>query len=582
MSDLIKESDLSNALQLEKLHMKIFAPALMKLLKLKKLNKAIEENEHLKGVEFVDHFLKQLKVEYEIDAEDLKNIPLNNSFIALANHPYGGIDGLILLSIFLKARPDFKVSANYLLQRIESVKENFIPVNPFENDKDKGKSISGLKKLLRHVKESPVGIFPAGEVSSIKFSRLKVLDKSWNPIVGKIIKKSEADVLPVFFSGNNSLIFNLLGLLNPNFRTAKLPSELFNKKQKVKVRIGKIISNKSISDFKDSDDMLNFLRAKTYALGTGIEVKKNFRATLKSISKPKAVIPAIDKNSLASEICTLKKTALLFSHQQYEIYICAATQIPYCLKEISRLREIAYREVGEGTNRSFDSDAFDAYYKHLFIWDSKAQCIVGAYRLGLGDELFAVFGKKGFYLNQLFKIQKEFNPYLQKSIELGRSFVTKEYQRKPLSLLLLWKGINEFLKKNPDRFKYMIGPVSISNSFSSLSKDLLVAYIRHNHYDRKLSKLIKARKKFKYKFKGEEGKSLIKKHSDDIKKLDNFISEIETTHLKIPVLIKKYLKLNAKIVSFNIDPKFNDSLDGFLILEIDQIPEKAFDMLIKN
>lgn len=581
MTELIKEYDVAKALKLEKLKLSVLAPALMQLLKLKKLNKVYEETAHLQGVEFVDHVLKQLKIHYEFDPDELKNIPAKGSFIVVSNHPYGGIDGLILLSLFLKARPDFKISANYLLQKIESLRENFIPVNPFEGSKEKGRNVSGLKKLLRIADENPIGIFPAGEVSSIKLSRLKIIDKPWNPVVGKIIDKTELGVVPVFFSGNNSLAFNLLGLLNPNLRTMKLPSELFNKKQKVQVRIGKVIPHKQLADFENTDDMLNFLRAKTYALGTTIEVKNTLRSRIQSLSRARAIIDAVDKKLLATEIAGIKRD-MLFSHEPFEVYLSPAQHIPNCLREVSRLREITFREAGEGTNRSFDSDAYDAWYRHLFIWDKKEQAIAGAYRLGLGDELFSVFGRKGFYLNQLFKMKKEFYPILQHSIELGRSFVCKEYQKHPLPLMLLWKGINEFLKTEPGRFKHMIGPVSISNSFSNLSKDLLVAFISHNHFDKSLGRLVKPRKKFKYKFKGEGKKVLLEKHSDDIKALDNFISEIETSHLKIPVLLKKYLKLNARIIAFNIDPRFNNSLDGFLVLDINEIPEQAFDLVSRK
>jgi hypothetical protein len=263
-----------------------------------------------------------------------------------------------------------------------------------------------------------------------------------------------------------------------------------------------------------------------------------------------------------------------------EVHIANAKQIPVILKEIGRLREITFREVGEGTNKSIDLDEFDAYYLHLFVWDKEEQKIAGSYRLGEGDLLFKKFGVNGFYLNQLFNMKKELYPLLFQSIELGRSFVPLEYQRKPASLMLLLKGINAFLKRYPGRFKYMIGPVSISSSFSSLSKDLLVAYIRHNHWDNKIAKWVEPKKKFSYSSKTEGKSLLLHKYADDIKQLDGFIGDIEGNQkLKIPVLVKKYLKLNGKIVSFNVDPNFNDSLDGFLIVEIEGIPDEAFDLV---
>ena len=578
MSNLINEKDVAKALKLQKLHVSLLAPAIMKLLKLDKLNEAYSPFSELQGFDFTDKMLEELGIEYEIDAEDLKNIPRTEPFIAISNHPYGGIDGLISLSILNKIRPDTKFLANYLLQQIPPLKNYIVAVNPFDNAKKSSMNMQGLKEVLGHIKEHPIGIFPAGEVSALQLNTLKITDKKWDPTIGKIIQKANVKVLPIYFSGHNSLVFNLLGLISPNLRTVKLPSELFNKKQKVIVRIGKPILPKILSEFENSDELLRFVRAKTYALGSGIEVKKFFKINLSKLVKPKPIIAETLNIAIQNDIDNIQNDQV-YKHENFEVYISNAFNIPNVLKEITRLREITFRAVGEGTNRSFDTDEFDLYYKHLFIWDSLAQKIVGAYRIGLGDELYKQFGKKGFYLNQLFKLKKEFAPILKDSIELGRSFVTLEYQRKPLSLMLLWKGINEFLKQHKGRFNYMIGPVSISGEFSNLSKDLLVAYIRHNHYDKALSKMVKPRKKFKYQYTGEDKKLLLEKHRDDIKKLDNFIGEIETNHSKIPVLVKKYLKLNGKIIAFNVDPKFNNSLDGFLVLNINDIPDEAFDMV---
>jgi putative hemolysin len=578
MNDLISEEYISEALKLNKLHVNLLAPAIMKLLKLDKLNEAYSPLSDLKSFEFCDKMLEELGIDFEINNEDIKNIPTTEPFIAICNHPYGGIDGLILVSILNRIRPDTKVLANYLLQQIPSIKENIIAVNPFNSAKNSTMNVHGLKELLGYLKEHPIAIFPAGEVSALKLNTLKITDKKWDPTIGKIILKANTKVLPIYFSGHNSLAFNLLGLINPSLRTAKLPSELFNKKNKVIVRIGKPILPKAINEFENSDELLRFVRAKTYALGSGVEVKKFFNIKLNRLLKPRAIIKESLVSALVNDIENVKDDCV-FKHENFEIYICSAYAIPNVLKEITRLREITFRAVGEGTNRSHDTDEFDLYYKHLFIWDAEAKKIVGSYRLGLGDELYKQFGKKGFYLNQLFKLKKPFMPYLKESVEMGRSFIALDYQKKPFSLLLLWKGIHEFLKLNSHRYKYMIGPVSISGDFSNLSKDLLVAYIKHNHYDKGLSKMVKPRKKYKYKFKSEDKKMLLEKHIDDIKLLDNFIGEIETNHAKIPVLIKKYLKLNGKIISFNVDPKFNNSLDGFLVVKISEIPDGAFDMV---
>lgn len=583
--ELISEKDFAEGLNLKKLKIAKLAPAIMRLLKLEKVNELYEHKANFEGGEFAEQIINELGIDYIVSDEDMQNIPKNEPFIVVANHPYGGVDGLILISIFSKARPDFKVMANYLLQQIPQLKDFVVSVNPFEQTAKQGMNISGIKKCLTLIGEGhPIGIFPAGEVSALKLSTLKISDKMWNPVVGKMMLKAGVKVLPVYFSGHNSVTFNLLGLVHPMLRTAKLPSELFNKKdEKITVRIGKAISIKNVQEYKDPNDLLRFVRAKTYALGSSLDVKKYFDLDLKSMvfpNEPEVIIEETPLELILQDIKRAKEHDLICKQDHFSVFMSGAKHIPNVLREISRLREITFRAVGEGTNKSFDSDEYDIHYKHLFIWDDEAQKIVGAYRIGLGDVLYRRYKKKGFYLNELFKIGKDFTPILKNALELGRSFVALEYQRKPLSLMLLWKGVNEFLKKENYKYKYLIGPVSISNSFSNLSKDLLVAFITKHHYDNELAQFVEPRKRYNFTFTGE-ARELLNMDVNDIKVLDGMIADIETSHTKIPVLLKKYLKQNAKIIAFNVDPKFNNSLDGFLVMNVEEVPQDTFEMVMR-
>ncbi len=236
--------------------------------------------------------------------------------------------------------------------------------------------------------------------------------------------------------------------------------------------------------------------------------------------------------------------------------------------------------MGEGTNKSTDLDEYDIYYHHLFIWDKETRMVVGAYRIGLGDEIFYSFGKKGFYINELFKIKSDFTPVLKRSLELGRSFIRKEYQLKPLPLFLLWKGVIKFVVDKP-RYRYLIGPVSISNSFSKFSKSLIVDYITRNHFDNEMAALVKPRKMFKVDF-SKIDTDVLRNGEDTFKNLDSLISEVETRNMTVPVLLRQYIGLNANILGFNIDPKFSDSLDGFLVLDLEKMPQDMMDKLSQN
>ncbi|MDP9080696.1 MAG: lysophospholipid acyltransferase family protein [Bacteroidota bacterium] len=581
---VITTEEFAKATKLDKLRMPGLAAILMELMKINQVNDLFAQAQPKVGPEFVDAILAGCGIEVEFDEKDLKHIPKEGSFIAIANHPYGGIEGMVLLKMLCMVRPDAKLMANFLLKKIPNLADYFIAVNPFENV-EHSSSISGLKNTLELLANgTPIGIFPAGEVSTFKVDKKEVTDRLWHPVVGKIIAKAKVPVVPIYFHGNNGLLFNLLSLIHPALRTAKLPSELFNKSgHTIKLRIGKPINVTDIPDYANSAKLLNYLRARTYALGTGLEDEKkifNPRNLFKVKKEPVEFAPEIKGEILEKEIEPLRKDYRIWVEKNYEVYITPTTLIPNTIREIGRLREITFREIGEGTNKAFDLDEYDIYYHHLFIWDTEARMLVGAYRIGLGDEIFYSIGKKGFYVSELFKIKSQFTPILKKSIELGRSWVRKEYQQKPLPLFLLWKGILKYLVENP-RYRYLIGPVSISNSFSNFSKSLIVDYINRNHFDEEMAQYVKPRKKFKVDL-GSIDTDLLMSGEDSFKGLDNLISEVETRSLKVPVLLRQYIGLNAKIICFNIDPKFADCLDGFLVLDLEKIPQEMLDKLGKN
>ncbi len=578
--EIISKKEFESATKLDKLMLPGLANLLMEVMKINDVNKLYSKFHEQNGLDFVDSVLDTLGIKIEIDEKEINNIPKEGAFIAIANHPYGGVEGLILLKILSKRRPDVKLMANFLLKKIPNLSEYFIAVNPFENIKNTS-SISGIKTTMESLQQgTPIGIFPAGEVSAFNRKSQKVMDKQWNPVVGKIISKAGVPVIPVYFHGNNGLLFNLLGLIHPTLRTARLPYELFNKQgYTIKMRIGKPILNEEIKTLSSQNQVIPYLRARTYALGSGIEVKKFFTSKLFNIkSKPDKIVDEIPLEKITKEIESISDKKIM-SEKNYDVYLSGAFSIPNIINEIGRLREITFREVGEGTNNKIDLDEYDLYYSHLFIWDREAQKLVGAYRVGKGDEIFYRYGSKGFYITNLFKVKAGFHPIMKAGLELGRSFVRKEYQQKALPLFLLWKGLLMFVKQNPE-YRYMFGPVSISNNFSKLSKNLIIEFINNNCFDHQLAKTIEPRKKFNISLPEIDSQVLLNNKAT-IKSLDSLISEIEIDHNKVPVLLRQYIQLNAKIIGFNVDPKFNDAIDGFLVLDIKNIPEDTFKMLGK-
>ncbi len=579
----IKGKDFINPKFEKKYNNDVIAKFILQLKKYNKINKLYSENFDKDGVEFINSIIDSLGIQFEVDDIDLKRIPEKGAFITVSNQPFGGIDALLLLKIMTEKRSDFKLLVNFLLHTIEPLNDFSIPLAEKDAHNSNKFSFTTLKRTLKHLEGgNSIGIFPAAEISKVH-SLNNISDKKWQPSLIKLIKLAKVPVVPVYFQGNNSWIFHLLGNVHPALQTARLSKEFFNKKKKIiRIRIGKPISVSELSEFKDVNLLSRFLRAKTYALGTPLEIKKFIRPKfIPRAKKIEKITDPVPQEKILPEIKYLKENYFLFDSNEYSVVCGPSVEIPNILNEIGRLREITFREVGEGTNRSIDIDEFDLYFYQLIIWDNKNKKIAGAYRVGRGDEIMEKYGVDGFYINTLFNIQRGFYPVLEESLELGRSFIIKEYQRKPLSLFLLWKGILYFLLKNKE-YRYLIGPASISNDFSKFSQSLIIDFFKENFFDNELAKYIIPRKKFKIKQNPNfDNEVFIQNTKKDVKKLDKFIQDIEPNY-NTPVLFKKYIQLNAKLLGFNVDPKFNNCVDGLMILDIFDVPLNTLKALSKE
>jgi len=583
---LVTSKELAKAINLNKLGFigTFIGWLLMKTLRIDKINDVYNRQKHLKGLDFLNALLNDLQIKFEIPEEDLKRIPKEGSFVTVSNHPLGGIDGVLLLKIILEQRSDFQIIANFLLSRIAPMKPYIIPVNPFEDRKDIKSSIGGFKQAIMHIRSgAPLGIFPAGEVSTKKDDDL-LIDKQWEPAAMKLIQKAQVPILPIYFHAKNSSLFYRLANISGILRSAKLPSEPLSQKNRVvKIRIGKPILVKDQKEYSDLSEFTSFIRKKTYMLANPYEkdsvslkdaATSTIKKTITPVTAPKEIVTSVSSELIEQEVDNLRGyDCRLLESKNYEVFLVSADKIPNILKELGRLREITFREIGEGTNKSIDLDSCDSYYHHMFLWDNKAKKIAGAYRMGLGSKIFANHGIDGFYLQDLFRFEPELHGMMSESIEMGRAFIIKEYQQKPMPLFLLWKGIVHTTLRFPEH-KYLIGGVSTSNQFSSFSKSLMIEFMKSHYYDPYVAQYIRPKKEFKVQLKDADKDFVFDETKADLNKFDRVIDELEPG-LRIPVLLKKYIKQNAKVIAFNVDPLFNNAVDGLMYIKIADLPEST-------
>lgn len=559
----------------------ILSGVLMSLLGVKKVNGLYSRNLPY-GDDFAAKALEDIGTSYNVLDYDLQNIPAEGAAIAISNHPTGAIDGIMLIDLLSRKRPDVKFMGNFLLDRIEPLAKYFISVDPF-SDGSKSRNVAGIRECRKHLESGGMlVIFPAGEVATWRKGFSNVKDKPWSRSVMRFIKSADVPVVPICIEGRNSRLFHLAGKIHPLLRTAMLPREMMNKKgQVLDINIGAPVSPRRLVELDKLGRYSDFLRANVEYLH-----KKTARKRIRIIPKRKSkevtaedVISPMEAAALRTELNAIRGEHLLLSHGSYDVFCAPSALIPNMMMEIGRLREVTFREIGEGTNRSFDTDHYDTYYHQLFVWDNDASTLVGAYRMGMGREITDKYGLEGFYINTLFKMDDHMLPVMRKTIELGRSFIAKDYQRKPASLMLLWKGIIYVLLKN-DEYRNLVGPVTISGEFDKVSKTIIVRYLQKFHYNKKLAKHITP-------ITGLDGidspidDSLID-DLDSLELMNKIIVDIERGGFAVPVLIRKYLQLNSHVLGFNVDHEFSDCLDALMLLDLKKVPESTVLMLSKE
>lgn len=517
---------------------------------------------------FMQEALARIGTQYRVQHGSLENIPSDGSVLVVANHPFGGIEGIILASLISQVRKDVKVLANELLKRIPELDELFIGVDVFGGEKAKQTNRRAIKAANQHLKEGGVLIiFPAGEVSSWQASENKITDKTWSHSVAKFVKHAQATTVPLFISGMNSKLFYQAGRIHPLLRTALLGRELLNKSGEIiSVSIGNPIPYREIQGFENDEDITQYFRLNTYLMGSMDSRKELTQQTLHA----EPIIAPILTETLENELLDLSEFKLL-EQADFEVYCAPTPKMPQMMREIGRVREESFRDVGEGSGLSCDVDLFDPNYHQLFVWHKTNRELVGAYRLGLVDELIEQGGIHALYSTSLFKYDEAFIKTLGCSIELGRSVVAKQYQRNMHSLLLLWKGIASFVQRNP-KYTHLFGPVSISNDYSPVARQLIASVMSVHYYDNDKAKLVSPTTPLERN--GQEfWRPDMLSSLSQLPLLSKVLSRLERG-MGIPVLLKQYLSMNGKLVCFNVDPAFNFTLDGLIVVDLTSVPEK--------
>lgn len=542
---------------------------LYRVLEIDNINRAHAPNCDVYGPVYSEGILREIGIAYHVPASQLDYIPAEGGFITVSNHHYGGADGLILNAMLGAKRPDLKILTTFLLSLIRNLKDGFIPVDNFSSGE--AKSVAGIREALQHIADGkPLSLFPAGEVATWqKGGKHHVVeDKQWTLNMMKLIRRSGLPVIPVYFDGDNSPSFHRLGRIHPRLRTLRLPHEIFNKKGRtIEVRIGKPISAEEIARYTP-EQLSTYLRSRCYAL----EAQCKDNPSPAEIQWKTEVAAHMDPGKIRAEIDGIQDK-MLFDSGPYRVFLIRSTDAPTVMEELYRLREETFRAIGEGTGDAYDTDPYDAYYRHLILWHRENQEIAGAYRIGFGSEMMdAHGGNDAFYTASLFRYGPRAKDILPHSMELGRSFIQQKYQREILPLKLMLAGNSVATVHCPDA-AYCVGPVSVSNSIPDFYKSLIVYYILKRYPLEHSEGFVSPTHPFRMDTLRVRPEELLQPLPEDIDTLDRLIATLSDGRYRVPILLKKYIAGGARIACFNVDPLFSNSLDGYIVQRLGDFPE---------
>lgn len=516
---------------------------------------------------------KHLPLNYEL--KGVENIPAEGPCVIVSNHPHGMSDGLMIGDIAMKVRSDIRIVVNEFLHCVRGMRPYQITVDVYGGEKAKRANMSGMREILKWLRDGHcLIIFPSGSAASWSEEDGRVIDDPWQENMATIIRKTGATVVPMHFSGQNGKLFQLVTRLCKEKRSAFLAREIKRDRHTLhQVRVGRPIPGSRLELLPTDAALSDYLRLNSMMLRYSDAAASSRVAVPRELAPIDSQVPA---DELHAEIDSLPVDEhLLYTHKStgLQIYTAQGNRIPKLLHEIGVLREIIFRSVGEGSGTSCDTDEYDLYYDHLIMWDPAQRCIAGAYRMGRTDAIVTTRGVTGIYNTEFFTFGNKFVNHVKNGLEMGRAFIAPAYQKHPASLDTLWMGIGHFVVKYP-QYRYLYGTVSVSSDYTVRSRTLIYEYLKCHCLDKDLAEDVQAKTPPQDMDLFSEDARLLPSGLNDLRLLSAMISDLEPDGRSIPVLLRQYLRLNGKMVSFNVDSEFGDTLDCMVVVDLHNAPDR--------
>jgi len=507
---------------------------------------------------FLAFVLEKLDVNVRFIGNDKEGrIPKSGPLVIVANHPLGAVEGIILSHYLLAFRPDLKVITNKLLLCFPEFKELFIGVDVLSANRS---NKSSVKMMNQHLKNNgALLIFPAGTVGEYNAKTNQVDDAPWQHTAAKLSLKHNAQCLPIHIEGRNERRFYFAKRIHKRLRTLLLPRAMMKSgKHPISVYVG--------NAFSLSDIGIDTMQTATEYLKTSCDIMGASKAE-QCITRVEAPIPDID----APISLDYLEDYVLLKQRNVVVYSVPFHALGPLAEHLATQRETTFRKAGEGTGKSIDFDIYDERYQHILAWDSDKKRLIGGYRACRVNSPFTNASPKSLYSRSLFYYDDRFINRFSGAIEVGRSFVCEEYQGDPRALDTLWQGLGAYMLQHPDCHTF-IGCVSISQNYAPLIRELFYDTLLAGYSADDSQKAgVVPTKPFKTQSSHWSQKLVMQlSNVSAINKLLGFSG----LDIRVPVLIRHYLSLNGRFIDFSINEGFNNALDGLIVVDLRQAPDR--------
>jgi len=540
------------------------SPLLDRLLKIRDIDVHYRQSglAGLPPLEFAAGALRALGVTFRnLSGPVTDRIPGRGPVLVVCNHPYGGIEALILAALLREHRPDLRFLANGALRVFREFAPALIATNPLRVTQGNLRSIRECEAHLRA--GGVLVVFPAGRVSYRRPEGQRITDGEWNRLVGHLALRTDATLVPVLFRGANSEFFQRAGRLWERAKLLLLPREFLRLRgRRIGFSIGHAVPP-ALWRHLDAPAVTAYARVLTYL--------EEQCASPTASPRPTRVLAPLaargDAEAMSREIAALPTAQRLLDFKQFSVFHAAASQIPELMQEIARERERVFRGHDEGSGESRDGDRYDQTYVQLFVWDQTERALVGAYRMGRTDLLRQSADPCSIYLSQMFEFDATFYEGQPPSLELGRSFVVPEHQKSFHALYLLWQGIGRYLIAYP-QYRRLYGTVSLSRQYDDRAISVLCDALIEP------SPQVRPRHPLTHPLHPEWLDYRVGRGRLPLAEVSALVRALDDDGKDLPILLKHYHKLGARFHCVGVDPNFSDTPGLLLSVDVPRLEPK--------